>query len=580
MSLPGGVTTITVTGTNLCDLQGNPAPSGTVYFTASGQLVDSTNSVVIADFKASSPVLNGVMTTILLPVNDETVNPNGFTVQVRQELFFGGSTTPTISVYTIALPHTLGSTVDLAVLAPAAPFTPISGVTVTNAGTSGEVLTSTGNYTASFQTPETTTPAWEFHVGDYGAKGDNTTDDTASINAAMAAGTAYALANNGYFELVFEPLTYLIAGAVTTGGSTLGSAQIPLPVQPQTAEKLIIVIRGTYDQSALYHWLQTTPQRAGTVLRSTGNGGNTIPTTGEQSVIGGPTPHFLGDPPSSWNNILVVVQGITIELANPANFCGFDFRDCAEANVPNAAVFGSRTGTGAPAVPAANWGFGLAMPVANNNDNCNIGYYSCEGLVYGLLIYEHVRADSIRIINCFDGLVCWSSSGFPHRNNISYASIEGCQRCIVFAGGFNKLDIDLCDIEWGGSYIVDDVGSITAVGRISLASNGDSGATLSAALNTSPTNVNVLSGPLTLEITNLDQPLGSVTPPAIPGSTVALTNPFWRRAEVHVSGGTVTQVAIDGVSQLSTSGSFTIPPGHTITLTYSAAPSWAWTLVA
>lgn len=418
---------------------------------------------------------------------------------------------------------------------------------------------------------------WQFYVGTYGAKGDNSTDDTGSINNVVAAAFAYAQAHNGYAEILFDPLTYLIAGAPTTGGSTNGSAQIPLPVQAQTAQKITLVFRGTRDQTGLYHWLQTTPQRAGTVLRSTWNAGDSLPATGEASVIGGPTPHYMSDPPTSWDNLLVVIDGVTIEIDN-YNICGFDFRDIAEASIINASVLALSTGTGAPAVPPANWAFGLAMPVVNNNDCANIGWFSVEGMVYGLIVYEHVEAASVRIINCFDGLICWSSSGFPHGNRIGYASIEGCQRCIVLAGGFNKLDIGLADIEWGGSYIIDDAGSIPGLGRIGLRSNGDSGASLNAALNTSPTNVNVTNGSLGLEIINLDQALGPVTAPSIPGSGTALTNPFWRSAQINITGGTVTEVAIDGVNQLSTSGGFALPPGHAITLTYSVAPSWAWTL--
>jgi len=416
---------------------------------------------------------------------------------------------------------------------------------------------------------------WEFHVADYGAAGDNTTDDTAAINAAVTAAGTY-LSAHGYAKVLFDPKTYLLAGNPTTGGATQGNALIPLPVIAETAQKGILVFQGTTDQTALYHWHQTTPQRAGTVLRSTYNAGDTIPVSGEVSVIGGPTFHYKGDPPSTWDNLLVVVDGIGVEISD-FNCCGFDFRCIGEANVPNAGVLATSLVTGAPAVPPANWSFGLAMPVANNNDNCNIGYFSVEGMVYGLIVYEHVQAESVRIIDCFDGLVSWSSSGFPHRSHFSYLSIEGCQQPIVLAGAMNKLNIDVCDIEWGGGHIIHDVGATPSIGRIGLGSNGGDGNSLAAALSTDPTSVLVANGPLGLEVINLDMAIGAVTAPAIPSSGTPLQNPFWRHAEVTVAGGTVTQIAIDGANKLLTSGTFIVPSGKTITLTYSVAPSWSWT---
>lgn len=434
---------------------------------------------------------------------------------------------------------------------------------------------------AGGQPPGTLVPAfapYQFHVQAYGALGDNTTDDTAAINAAVTAAVTYAQNNNGYAEVVFDPLTYLLSSAPTTGGATQGSAQIPLPIIADTAQKVTLVLRGTRDQTGLYHWLQTTPQRAGTVLRSTYDAGASLPATGEASVVGGPTPHFLGDPPSAFNNMLITIDGIGLELDAPGNMCGFDFRDMAEANVINAGVLALSTQTGAPAIPPANWSFGLAMPVVNNNDNCNIGWYSCEGMVYGLVVYEHVSAQSIRVINCFDGIVSWSSSSGPHRNVIQYASIENCTQCIVCAGTFNKLDIICADLEWGTGHIVNDTGSTPSRGTLGLCSNGTGGGTLNTALNTGGTAVNVANGALALRIINLDQGIGPVAAPAVPSSTTAFTNPFWRDACVHITGGTVTQVNVDSSNQLTTSGAFLVPSGHTITLTYSAAPSWAWTL--
>lgn len=425
---------------------------------------------------------------------------------------------------------------------------------------------------------------WQFYVGAYGAKGDDSTDDTASIRNAIAAAFNYAHAGNGYAEILFDPLTYLLSSAPITGatfnGATFqGSAQLPIPAQAETAQHLVLAFVGTRDQTALYHWHQTTPQRAGTVLRSTYAAGATIPATGEASVLGGPTPHYMGDPPSTWSNVHVVIDGVSIEVPTNPQICGFDFRCIGSANVKNAGVLALSAGTGAPQIPDPNWAFGLAMPVAGNNDNCNVGWYSCEGLVYGLIVYEHVQADSVRLINCFDGLVCWSSSGFPHRNHVSYASIENCTACIVLAGSFNKLDIDVADLEWGTGHIVNDAAATPGIGHLGLCANGATGDTLSAALSTGATAVNVGGGALALDIENLDQRIGAVTAPTVPASGTPLTNPFWRQAEVTVTGGTVTQIAVDGANRLVTSGTVTVPAGRTVTLTYSVAPTWSWTVV-
>lgn len=425
---------------------------------------------------------------------------------------------------------------------------------------------------------------WQFYVKAYGAAGDNATDDTAAIRAAVAAAFNYAVANHGYAEILLDPATYLLASAPITGaafnGATfLGSAQLPIPAQPQSAQHLVLAFVGTRDQTALYNWEQTTPQRAGAVLRSTWAAGASLPATGEVSVIGGPSPHFMGDPPSSWSNVQVVMDGVSIEVPTNPQICGADFRCMGSANLPNAAVLALSASTGAPQIPDPNWAFGVAMPLPGNNDQCNIGNFSCEGLVIGLQVYEHVQGANVRLINCYDGLVAFSGSGFPHRNHFDYVSIENCVNLVVLNGGFNKLDINCLDVEWGSGAIVKDVSTTPAVGRIGIASNGNSGASLSAAMSSGATAVDVVNGTIALEITNLDQAVGPVTPPTIPSSGTALLNPFWRNAQIHLAGGTVTEVAIDGVNQLSTSGAFTVPSGHSITLTYSGTPSWAWTLV-
>lgn len=66
------------------------------------------------------------------------------------------------------------------------------------------------------------------------------------------------------------------------------------------------------------------------------------------------------------------------------------------------------------------------------------------------------------------------------------------------------------------------------------------------------------------------------TQPSVPATTVAQRNTFGVDCTVFVSGGTVSAIAINGVTTGLTSGAFRVPAGQSITLTYTVAPSWQW----
>lgn len=55
---------------------------------------------------------------------------------------------------------------------------------------------------------------------------------------------------------------------------------------------------------------------------------------------------------------------------------------------------------------------------------------------------------------------------------------------------------------------------------------------------------------------------------------VPAVNPNPVAQSVTISGGTVTQIAVSGVNTGQTSGTFTVAPGGTIAVTYSAAPAF------
>lgn len=75
----------------------------------------------------------------------------------------------------------------------------------------------------------------------------------------------------------------------------------------------------------------------------------------------------------------------------------------------------------------------------------------------------------------------------------------------------------------------------------------------------------------------VDQGNGFTTP-GVPASGTPVTNTSPLPAQVVVSGGTGTNVTINGTAQGTFDGTYTVPAGGTISLTYSVAPTWTWTL--
>ena len=68
--------------------------------------------------------------------------------------------------------------------------------------------------------------------------------------------------------------------------------------------------------------------------------------------------------------------------------------------------------------------------------------------------------------------------------------------------------------------------------------------------------------------------------PSVPTSGTDQQNTAWRDAVVSIMGGTVTDVKVDGVTVATGSNTtVVVPSGKNIKLTYSSAPTWAWTLL-
>ncbi len=64
--------------------------------------------------------------------------------------------------------------------------------------------------------------------------------------------------------------------------------------------------------------------------------------------------------------------------------------------------------------------------------------------------------------------------------------------------------------------------------------------------------------------------------PVIPSSGQPVTNNYHGTVDVTVSGGTLSNVVVNGVSVGTGDGTYRVPAHGQITLTYSVAPTWTW----
>jgi hypothetical protein len=63
----------------------------------------------------------------------------------------------------------------------------------------------------------------------------------------------------------------------------------------------------------------------------------------------------------------------------------------------------------------------------------------------------------------------------------------------------------------------------------------------------------------------------------MPASTTAVVNNTGQQVAVNITGGTLTSVVVNGSQVGTTAGVYPLPPGASMSITYSVAPSWSWT---
>ena len=175
----------------------------------------------------------------------------------------------------------------------------------------------------------------------------------------------------------------------------------------------------------------------------------------------------------------------------------------------------------------------------------------------------------------------------PYRTLVADNTVYDCTSGILQSGGDeytsimnNRIDTCTTGIDatlYYGSVVGNNISNVT--NGIILHSNARYGVVSNNVLTDSVTTpITNNSGASTIQIVNNPgyNPVGAVGPPSVLATTVNYTNAYSYPCQVQVYGGTVTEIDIDDIATGLTSGVFIIPPGGTINITYSAAPSWRW----
>ena len=422
------------------------------------------------------------------------------------------------------------------------------------------------------------------------------TDDTAGIQGAINAAATYATANHYFAEVVFKPVTYIIAGALVQGGTPKTNSQITLPVVPITGNPtMVLKLTGTRCNAGhvMFQGSSDTPAPGteGTVLMSTLMGQAYSGTFGQPAVIGGPTPEqgYTGGFTNLWNNLMPVIDGLTVMAPAAPTVSGIDMTSCNKAEAPWSRALAflpqNQMASFNPWWVGGPFPKGLVMPQNGNNAHSMIGSYACAGFRVGLLAYEHTNWQELVTILCGAGLLVVGQNVLGGAT--AGHGVSGLRWCAEANGdhlqvnptsmGLNITSMQCENVgQFGGSGIAGvyfNDSSNRAYGRIGVqTSQGVNSVTVSGAAN--------------LEIV-LDAPQtrGFQTPPAVPATTVALANPFVKHMNVLITSGgaAVTAIAVNGTATgltlgtTGTVGPIRVPSFATITLTYaSTAPTWQW----
>lgn len=437
-----------------------------------------------------------------------------------------------------------------------------------------------GGTPGGFQVDGTTD--W-FNVKAFGATGNGTTDDTAAILAALAA----AAVSGG---VVYIPTgTYVTSASLiipADGVYILGDGMGATIIKPATGAQFDVISTAIPGTAGTPGFIRNFIGIASLTI----NGANMTGTTaGAGNGI-----HFYGVRYSRIYDVNITgVPNFGILLdGDLTNFSyGIQIRGCRIINggAGFMATFSEEVFLTNNEILQANLTTAAQQPAFAPQTNvgylCRLvsGYSQILGNVFGssgtytsaAVRVENsgpTRIEANRFDQCrYQAIQTTGPNSLIIGNQIGNPSSVGSVEGIRLGSTDNTVVGNKFDLTNGAAHYTYCILEPVAEGNnIIMGNNVPAGTTGSISLNAASTG-NRVTGNVGYN------PVGAfASQPAVPASTVAQKNSFGVDATVFVTGGTVTVIAIGGTATGVTSGSFRVPSGQTITLTYSVAPTWEW----
>lgn len=456
----------------------------------------------------------------------------------------------------------------------------ISAGTFTGAQTMGSgVWTGTGGINANGSTD------W-FNVKAQGATGNGSTDDTTNINSTIA------LANTAGGVVYFPTGTYVISGTgltpIKTGVTIRGAGKGATVIKPTAgfnADVISTPIPGTAGTAGFvqnFVGVEDLTIDGSNMTGTTAGQGNGIHFYGVRYsfikncnitavpnwgvLLDGDITNFSYSIQVQGNRIINGAAGIMATFSEE-NFIAFN--DILQANLATAAAQPAFT-------PQSSVGYlvrlvsGYCSLIGNVIGSSgtytspavqveNVGPTRIEGNRFDQPRYQAIKT------NAANSMIIGNQIGNPS----SVGSVEG----IRLGSSNNTIIGNKFDLTNGAAHFTYCIAEAAAeANNIIQGNNLAAGTSGTISLNAASTG-NRVSGNTGYN------PVGSVTPPALP----AATNNFGSDATVYVIGPTVTGITVagtvTGIVGNATGVTVRVPSGSTVSLTYSTGtPSWTWFL--